>query len=81
MPATRQEREIHETRAKAWCFDNGVAEVEIQAAWDRAVKADAPVVRNLNRDGYKWWWLPPHLLKQLIERYSTPTELEGSKPK
>lgn len=59
--------EEHMTRAKAWCFDNGVTEAQIQAAWDKA-KETVFVVKNLHQNGKTWWWLPPHLLKQLIER-------------
>ena len=59
------------SRAKAWCFDNGVSETEIQAAWEAALEAGVKVVKNLDDHGCKWWWLPPHLLQQLIERRGT----------
>ena len=57
------------TRAKAWCFDNGATEEEMVTAWNNALEQNVTVVKSLNRDGYKWWWLAPHLLKQLHERY------------
>ncbi|MDO3681959.1 hypothetical protein [Paenibacillus ehimensis] len=65
-----REQEEHMARAKAWCFDNGVSEEEIVTAWNNALDKGVPVVKSLNRDGYKWWWLPPHLLSQLHLRYS-----------
>jgi hypothetical protein len=63
-----KEQQEHMNRAKSWCFDKGVTESEIQAAWDNA-KDKSPVIRNLNDHGHSWWWLPPHLLQQLIDRY------------
>lgn len=57
-------------RAKSWCFDNGITESEIQAAWDKAKEANH-IIKNLNEHGKTWWWLPEHLLKQLIERHSS----------
>ena len=59
------------SRAKAWCFDKGVSEAQIQAAWDNA-KDKSPLAKNLHKNGFTWWWLPPHLLEQLIKRYSDP---------
>jgi hypothetical protein len=61
--------EEHMDRAKAWCFDNGVTEVEVQTAWDNA-KETNHIIKNLHGHGQSWWWLPPHLLKQLVARYS-----------
>lgn len=57
-------------RAKAWCFDNGVTAEQVQNAWDNAIKLDNSVINQLERSGVTWKDLSPHLLKQLIERYS-----------
>jgi hypothetical protein len=65
---TNQEQE-HMNRAKAWCFDNGVTEEQIQTAWDNAKENGVLVVQNLSKHGHSWWWLPPHLLQQLFDRY------------
>ena len=59
----------NEQQAKAWCFDNGVSESEIIAAWNDALSQGAFLIRNLNAHGHNWTQLPPHLLSQLIERY------------
>ena len=63
--------------AKAWCFDNSVTEEQVIQAWDNALKARNFIIKNLNSHGYKWWWLPEHLLKQLIERYSETGDSNG----
>lgn len=57
--------------AKAWCFDNGISLEDIENAWDKAIKENCFVVKNLDKNGYKWWWLGdnPKLLSQLMERY------------
>lgn len=57
--------------AKAWCFDNGFSLEDIENAWDKAIKENCFVVKKLNENGYKWWWLGDNrtLLSQLVERY------------
>lgn len=62
------EQKLH--RAKAWCLDKGVSIEQMQAAWNNAVEANNHIVCNLNSHGYEWWWLPEHLLEQLLDRYS-----------
>lgn len=59
------------TKAKAWCFDNGISLINIEKAWETAVKNNCFVITNLDKNGYKWWWLGDNeiLLSQLIERY------------
>ncbi len=64
-------------RAKAWCFDNKVAIDDVEAAWENAKAKDVMVVNNLSKNGKKWWWLAPHLLNQLVERYGTKQIREG----
>ena len=56
-------------RAQSWCFENGVMEVEIQGAWDKALDQDNPIIKNLHTHGFTWRKLAPHLLTQLIQRY------------
>jgi len=57
-------------RAKAWCFDNDVTEEEVEKAWNNAIALGVPVIVNLNKHGNEWWILAPHLLRQLMDRYS-----------
>lgn len=57
--------------AKAWCFDNGFSLEDVEKAWDKAIKENCFVVKNLDKNGYKWWWLGDNaiLLSQLMERF------------
>jgi hypothetical protein len=68
MKEMTNEQQEHMNRAKAWCFDNGVTEAQIQAAWNKSLETNA-IIQNLNKHGNSWWWLPPHLLQQLFDRY------------
>ncbi len=60
-----------EARAKAWLFDKGISLEEIETAWSNAIKKDNFIIKNLAKNGKKWWWLGNNtrLLQQLIERY------------
>lgn len=60
-----------EARAKAWLFDKGISLEEIETAWSNAIKKDNFIIKNLVKNGKKWWWLGNNtrLLQQLIERY------------
>lgn len=60
-----------ETMAKAWAFNNGVSQEQIEKAWDNAIEKGNFIIRNLDKNGKKWWWLGdnPTLLQQLIERF------------
>lgn len=61
-------------RAKAWCFDNNITEEQILKAWNKALEQGVPIVKNLDNHGHTWWMLPPHLLEQLLRRYSDKGE-------
>lgn len=55
--------------AKAWCFDNGITEEQVKAAWDNAAGIGNQVINQFIRSGMTWCDLSPRLLGQLIERY------------
>ena len=63
------EKEAKKQRAQSWCFENGITEAEARTTWDNAINQENYIAKNLAGNGYAWWWLPPHLLQQLIERY------------
>lgn len=56
-------------QAKAWCFDNGITEEQVQASWVNAIAQDNFVITNMSKNGKCWRDLPTHLLEQLVERY------------
>jgi rhamnogalacturonyl hydrolase YesR len=64
----------HMNAAKAWCFDNGVTLKRMDAAWENAKKNNnSPNFQNLVKHNKSWMFLAPHILKQIIDRYS-PSE-------
>lgn len=69
MPKLTNDEQEHMARAKAWCFDNQITEDQITAAWNRALRDGLFLVKNFATHGHTWWRLPPHLLKELINRY------------
>lgn len=61
---------IKEQLAKAWCLGKGISEDQMKEAWERALDDKNVIICNLNKRGYQWWWLPPHLMNELYEHYT-----------
>lgn len=55
--------------AKAWGLDNGSSKEDIKKAWDAAIDKGIASVENLAKHGFSRTRLPPHLLRQPVDRY------------